>query len=478
MLSFIWRTDHTTQTPIALQNSNDSASGRMNLQELSSQEREKKVEAIFEKLRETPTDMKIWLNKMPKGGDLHNHLIGSIYSESLLKLAIKANLYFDPKTNYFSKEPKEGLIPASEVETSAQLLIQFSNAISMRATAPINGALGHDHFMYECFGIIDSIAAWADPRELVEMVRKQAHLQNTRYLELMVGLNCLKQLASSFKEMDQTPKVKFIVEISRIQSDDSMFEKNVTDAIEMIKLHPEHVVSFNIVGPEDNLIAQSHFAKQMEIIDRLWQKNQPLAITLHSGELTQKFSSPDYLKDRIKLTIQQGHAKRIGHGVSITEEENAPAVLKEMRHKQIVTEVCLSSNEGILGVKGKLHPIHTYLKHQVPIVLGSDDCGVNRADFCEQFFLAMDRHKLTYSMIKELVRNSLEFAFMPGKSIFISRDGKVLDPLFKGINESNWSESSQAKEFLDESERAREQVALEREFVKFEMEMIQSFAEL
>ncbi len=450
-------------------------SSELKVENLSAINREKKVELIFEALRKSPSEMKIWLHKMPKGGDLHNHLVGSLYSEFLLKLAIKYSLYFDPTNNTFSKQQKPGDVPASEIPKNSQLLIQYSNAISLRATSSINGVLGHDQFMYKCFGVIESIASHADPKELVEAVAEHARFQNIRYLELMVGLSSLKQLASSFKELPSNPKIKFIVEISRVQPDDSIFEQNVKNAIEIIKEYPEHIVAFNIVGPEDHFFSQTHFKQQMEIIQRLWKENQQIKIALHGGELTQQFSSPDYLKDRIKMTIQNCH--RLGHGVSITEEENAPAVLKEMKDKRIANEACLSSNKGILNVSGKQHPIHTYLKHKVPLVLGSDDCGVNRADLCEQFFLAMYENGLSYCQLKKMIRNSLEFSFLPGESIFINKKTKCFQSLFSGLDQVDWVESEEVRKFLETSERAREQVALERQFVEFEMEMVKFFAQ-
>src|SRR5882762_9057855 len=43
-------------------------------------------------IRNQPLLLEAFLREMPKGGDLHNHLTGSIYAESYLKWAVDDNL--------------------------------------------------------------------------------------------------------------------------------------------------------------------------------------------------------------------------------------------------------------------------------------------------------------------------------------------------------------------------------------------------
>ena len=38
-------------------------------------------------IRDNPTELLLFLSEMPKGGDLHNHLSGSIYAESFIRWA-------------------------------------------------------------------------------------------------------------------------------------------------------------------------------------------------------------------------------------------------------------------------------------------------------------------------------------------------------------------------------------------------------
>ena len=49
----------------------------------------------FEALRENPEELRAFFLAMPKGGDIHNHLTGSIYAEYLIDQASAQNLCID-----------------------------------------------------------------------------------------------------------------------------------------------------------------------------------------------------------------------------------------------------------------------------------------------------------------------------------------------------------------------------------------------
>jgi len=50
-------------------------------------------------------------------------------------------------------------------------------------------------------------------------------------------------------------------------------------------------------------------------------------------------------------------AERIGHGVAIGYEDSAFQTLRIMADRDTAVEVCLTSNDLILGVKGRDHPV-------------------------------------------------------------------------------------------------------------------------
>ncbi len=59
---------------------------------------EQKTARYFESIRKSPTQQLAFLLEMPKGGDLHNHLSGSIYAESYIEWAAANGLCVNNQT--------------------------------------------------------------------------------------------------------------------------------------------------------------------------------------------------------------------------------------------------------------------------------------------------------------------------------------------------------------------------------------------
>jgi len=60
----------------------------------------------FENIRKDPNLLLAFLLEMPKGGDLHNHLSGAIYAETLVDWAKEQRACVDPKTFYLTPSLK------------------------------------------------------------------------------------------------------------------------------------------------------------------------------------------------------------------------------------------------------------------------------------------------------------------------------------------------------------------------------------
>ncbi len=87
--------------------------------------------------------------------------------------------------------------------------------------------------------------------------------------------------------------------------------------------------------------------------------------------------------------------------------------------REIAVEVPLTSNAQILGVRGPDHPFPTYRRFGVPVVLATDDPGVSRTDISRrEYQYAAKTYDLSYPELKDLARASLEYAFLPGKSLW------------------------------------------------------------
>src|SRR2546430_5742053 len=69
------------------------------------------IDQQFQAIQKNPPELYAFLYRMPKGGDLHNHLIGAVYAESLLKAAAEDSLCVDVSTFSLTKPPVGGSCP-------------------------------------------------------------------------------------------------------------------------------------------------------------------------------------------------------------------------------------------------------------------------------------------------------------------------------------------------------------------------------
>jgi adenosine deaminase len=97
--------------------------------------------------------------------------------------------------------------------------------------------------------------------------------------------------------------------------------------------------------------------------------------------------------------------------VDILFEKDPYGLMAEMKAKHVAVEICLTSNDGILGVTGNRHPFPVYRKYGAPVELSTDDEGVSRSDLTQEFERAVLSYGLSYADVKQLARNSIEYSF-------------------------------------------------------------------
>jgi adenosine deaminase len=192
-------------------------------------------------------------------------------------------------------------------------------------------------------------------------------------------------------------------------------------------------------------------------------------ISLHAGELAPGLVPPDGLSFHIREAVELGHAERIGHGVDVLYETDPAALLKEMGDKHVMVEVNLTSNDVILGVQGRDHPLAAYRAAHVPVALSTDDEGVSRIDLTHEYVRAVTEQGLSYVDLKRSARTSLEHAFLHGDSLWAKPDEFTVRKSACAAPITERSEATSAcRAFLDANEKAAEEWELERRFGAFE----------
>ncbi|MEM7362986.1 MAG: hypothetical protein AAF525_03115 [Pseudomonadota bacterium] len=425
------------------------------------------IEERFELAKRTTPELIAFIRRMPKGGDLHNHVSGATFADFLLDSAQAAGQFYDISERRIVDAETDDTLTIAQLVASPEHLNDYRNRISVRGWRPASGSSGHHQF-FSSFAYIGSVDRSAD--EMLAEVVLRNHYQNVHYLELMLlprnqavlsrfftryrgvqmddlagSLEPLMtvvndpELGSSIREsLDQferrvddriqaagknpteMPVVRYVGSLNRVADINQFF---ITAVIIMsVIAADERVVAINMVAPEDATLSRRQFDDQMKILDFLWNELGRPAVTLHGGELVLRDSPVEPMRNRIRRTIDEGHAQRIGHGISVAWEEDVVGLLEQMRRDGVMVEINLTSNEVILGIRNDDHPLQLYRRAGVPVCFTTDDEGVNRSNLTMEYVKAVQRYDLSYGELKDMTRNCLEYSFLPGQSLFIDHD--------------------------------------------------------
>jgi hypothetical protein len=480
---------------------------------------EQRTARYFETIRNSPAKLWSFLLKIPKGGDLHSHVSGSIYAESYIQWAAENGLCVNNQTMALSVpqtksvcDQKQNQIAASTALTNSVFFQQLVDAWSMR-NWQFSDESGHDHF-FNSFGKFGP-ATWDQTGRMIAEAASRAAHGHVLYLELMLTpdgtmssgmgqqvpwdggvdstLNKLKSagiaaaaaagikaLQDAETQKDQllkcgTPQadpgcsvtVRYIAQVSRGGSLGSVFAQMVTGF--MLASDPSSkVVALNLVQGEDGTAAMQNFPVQMEMLHSLRFLYPQAHLTLHAGELAPGLVPPKGLTFHIRSSVMIAGAERIGHGVDVMHEDRSDELLQEMARRNVLVEICLSSNDSILGISGPQHPLATYLKYGVPVALATDDEGVSRSEISREFLKGVQEQGLGYVQLKMMARNSLQYAFISGASLW--GDARTFAPVTQCAQDvaTMTLASNGCRQFIDGSEKAKLQWQLEADFGAFE----------
>jgi len=466
------------------------------------------IEQQLNQLRKSPPELYAFLLRMPKGGDLHNHLAGAIYAERFIDAAAASGLCIE-KSDWKMVPTCTGPndVEAKFADQDNHTYNEIIDAFSMRNYVPGRQS-PHDHF-FDSFGLF-LLADKGHTGEFVADLARRAADQNESYIELMalVGGSTVAKLgaAAGFdgnfdSSADKLRAAGFDAVVSGLKNTVDQIEKDRLAALhceqdgssaacqvtvryvyQVLREFPKEqvfaqtmagfglaaadprVVAINFVQPEDGINAMHDYHLHMQMVDFCKRLYPKVHITLHAGELVSGLVPPDGLRFHIREALDIGHAERIGHGVDVMYETGAVELLKQMHAKNTAVEIALTSNDLILGVKGSDHPFPIYRKYGVPVVIVTDDEGVNRSHLTQEYLRAVLTYGLTYADLKQIVRNSLEYSFLSGPSYWA--DARYQTPVRACA--AGGAKTKLCEAFLAASDKATAQADLEKRFREFE----------
>jgi len=305
------------------------------------------------------------LQEMPKGGDLHNHLSCSGHPEWWFEAAFK----FGYLQNLSLKQ-KQDWIHAAKEKKQRYALTRMPHVLAEIMYRNMK-SFGEEGVSYVEFQI---------PRpEFYNALKARLNKQDAIDTNVMVRFQGCVRRGHGNKESNRGLRPSIQRQLDNI---DRFVQEN------------DLCVGVNFIDHEYHNIGYTRELSAFQDI------NVPLSI--HAGETTVSNS-------HIKQALGIG-ANRIGHGLNLIHDS---ATMKHMIEHAIPLEVCLSSNKYFNHiVKYEDHPLQTYIQKGVPVVLCTDDRGYWSGTLTDEFFIAVTTFDLNWNEVKQLCRNSLEYAFV------------------------------------------------------------------
>lgn len=417
-------------------------------------------------------ELSMLMTMLPKGGDIHHHYSGSIYAETYLDwvgqhgFCVYRESDAANKLEKFKVESRPAQIAAaSKICLSADAIRKDVNFYRELISAwsvqdyehQVHAQPAPDQHFFNTFGYFSGISKYSTNQGL-QILKQQAKAENQQYLETMLksapvtdhpefaskidslhSLSSQSEMQQAFsqyadflasdtlartkirdfvKELnadaagidDAEFTLRFQTYVSRNSAPSKVFS-GLYAAFAASHLNPL-IVGVNIVGPEHGVVALRDYTLHMQMFAFLKQRFPQVRLAMHAGELKLGLVAPEHLQHHISGAVQIAGAERIGHGVGIMHERQADQLLAELKRRKVAVEINLSSNAFILGLQAQAHPVTLYLRHQVPIVISSDDAAVSRNNLSHEYFLFTSRYQPSYAVLKQTVYNSIHYSFL------------------------------------------------------------------
>jgi adenosine deaminase CECR1 len=402
------------------------------------------MHARFETFKREASDEALYrfLYAMHKGGDLHNHLSGSLRPEWLYEIALaqRARGYrFYTRVRINNCRPYGG-----NAFGAAPYLLLFLNI--QESAYQALGACEQSEF--EPLDALDEQqkAAWLDSLRLDKahegreeffqthwqrmhhlyanpyvaadgLVRNMQEFadEGLRYLESMIGVAGFIRPDGSTFSMDEVAGIYR----QRLQQADALATgvavrlqvavlRFAPNAEALLREHYAFVarnsdlfVAVNLVGREDN--DKGHPRRFLPVLRELRREHHGVRLSIHAGEV-------DEPNDHVRDTLLLG-AERIGHGLNLITDDDT---LRLMRHGPYLVEINLISNLLLEYVSDySEHPFPEYLRTGIPVALSTDDRGMWDSTLSDEFFVAVREFNLSWSELVQLSRNSIAYSFAP-----------------------------------------------------------------
>ncbi|WP_422136643.1 hypothetical protein [Endozoicomonas sp. ALD040] len=462
----------------------------------------------LESIRNNRPLLQMFMNKLPKGGNLHHHLMGAIEPKEIIDIAIERGFcmyknhhmapcdcctqsvkkYVDNEENHAALIRQLSLPDSHDpVEVRNKLFFNYFPTLKalfdgidarfisyIRKKAAVDGLSYIESTVYfdeangpdKLFSLITHLPTPnPDSTQSLEDFRAKLSSQSDFHTQLKTAAG---KIANALKASDDhlncshshshpacSVSVRFLHQVHRTEPLPQVYAQMIF-AFELAQLslsgsNPQ-VLGINISGSENSDTALNDYPSHMKMLSFLKNHKQyPLVkerISLNAGEMARATVEDFYYRTAMADAIQIVKPKRVGHGISLMaqnclkqsgsgneEYANCSAeLLKTMLDHDIAVEIPFTSNQRLSATGPRSgHPFPVYVNSNIAVTLATDYPGILKVDLTSQFVEAVhgfspdqtgESFLLSFDQIVEFARNSLEFSFLPGQSLWLKSEGQ------------------------------------------------------
>ncbi|MCD8130829.1 MAG: adenosine deaminase [Lachnospiraceae bacterium] len=309
--------------------------------------------------------------------DIHLHFDGSLPLELVARQAKKQNL---PYANLSEEELRDRIVCPLDCASLNDFLARFEIPLEILQTA-------------------DSLS------EAVEAVLGTLKGQGILYAELRFapqhhtrkGLTQEEAVLAALEGLQRglsDGKIRAQLILCAMRGDGNDAANFETLELAAKYLH-RGVCAFDLAGAEALFPTERYralFARAAEM---------EVPFTIHAGEA----AGPE----SVRAALSFG-AKRIGHGTHAIED---PALVEELKEKQVVLECCVISNVQSKSVESiEKHPVKYYMEQGLKVTLNTDNMTISQTSMAREVSYVREKLGLTPAEEKQLYLNAVDGAFL------------------------------------------------------------------
>jgi len=254
-------------------------------------------------------------------------------------------------------------------------------------------------------------------KKTVKILTDKTRKHNVKYLELRCspvnytrgGLTAIEVYNIIQQELEKDKNCTYgIIFIASRHGKQENITKHMDLALDIVKNQSNKnvkLVGIDVAGDE-NAKKPSELRKDLIPI-----MEKCLKITIHAGE-TEGVGN-------IWEAVYHLNAERIGHGLNLLKNQQ---LLSHFLDRKITVELCPSSNNQIVGYKNfakinnckNIYPLKDYLHSGLKVCINTDNPGISRTDFTNEYLHAstLCENGLSLWQVLILIRNGFKAAFI------------------------------------------------------------------